>query len=712
MKTLNLKRNLIWIAMVAVVFVSCSKKKKYQDSRTAEESIGTFDMLNGFKAEVYATEPNVTDPVELTFDEEGNAFVIEMGDYPYKAIKGQGKGQIRKLIDKDGDGKIDTSVVFASKLESGTSILPWEGGLLVTAAPNIFFMKDTTGDHIADIKEVLFTGFFEDNSEAQITSLRYGIDNWIYANNGGMAGEITFTRKPNAPALQIKGGDFRFRLDKGLFEVESGAGQYGMDMDDLGHRFYTNNSRHISNSPIAARYLKRHDHLNFKSVVNIYAAEPIMYQATPAPWWRAERTKARNANFEKEKLDRKEYAEGRFTAASGGTIYAGDAYPKSYYGTHFIGEVAGNLVHRDVIEISNEGPFFAAKRSAEEEKREFISSTDPWFRPCNFTLGYDGNLYMIDMYRQHIETPVSIPDSLKMDMDFMRGNNFGRIYRIVSTEGKAQKSLPPHMRNQFTQELVAYLGHPNRWWRLNAQRVIIERKDKSAIPALTKMFNEDKNPITRLHALYTLEGLDALNAELVGKALTDANAGLREHGAILAERFPQLSDQLVKTIADPVGLVSLQATLSAGQLGAAQVIPAFASLIENKYKDLWFSNAVLSSNPGSSFELLDQLAKNGTFFKATDSAKLAFVKNIATAVGSRKSAAEVSRLLSFLSSPIATADSKWVQTSLSGLAAGFKKSKNKSGAAGIVSNIKKMGGSAAAENKKAYQEAADALKEI
>jgi putative membrane-bound dehydrogenase-like protein len=712
MKILNHSKKLLLIAIVAIICFSCSKKKKYEDSRTPEESIETFDILSGFKAEVFASEPNVTDPVELTFDEDGNAYVIEMGDYPYKAIKGQGKGQIRKLIDKDGDGKIDTSVVFATKLESGTSILPWEGGLLVTAAPDILFLKDTTGDNKADIREVLFTGFFQDNSEAQITSLRYGIDNWIYANNGGLAGEITFTRNPKAPALQIKGGDFRFRLDKGLFEAESGAGQFGMDMDDLGHRFFTNNSKHISNSPIAARYLKRNEHMSFKSVVNIYGAEPIMYQATPAPWWRAARSKARNAAFEKEKLDRKEYAEGRFTGASGGTIYAGDTYPKSFYGSFFIGDVAGSLVHRDLIEIGNDGPFFSAKRSKEEEKREFIAGTDTWFRPCNFTLGYDGNLYMIDMYRQHIETPVSIPDSLKDEMDFMRGNDFGRIYRIVSTEAKAKKTIVPIMRKQFTMELVAYLDHPNRWWRLNAQRIILERKDKSAIPALTKLFNENKNPITRLHALYTLEGLDALNAELVGKALTDANAGLREHGAILAERFPELAGQLVKTISDPVGLVALQGTLSAGQLSAKQVVPAFASLIEKKYADQWFSNAVLSSNPGSSFELVDQLAKNGTFFNGTDSAKLAFVKNISLVIGSRKSIPEVSKLLSFLSSPAVKADSKWVQTSLTGLATGLKKSKNKDAAANLLSTAKKMEGLAAEENKKSYQGVIDAIKGI
>jgi putative membrane-bound dehydrogenase-like protein len=648
MKNLNLKMQLLSILGVSVLLFSCSEKKKYEDSRTPEESIETFDILNGFKAEVFASEPSVTDPVELTFDEQGDAYVIEMGDYPYKAIRGQGKGQIRKLIDSDKDGVIDSSIVFAIGLESGTSILPWEGGLLVTAAPDILFLKDTTGDGKADVREVVFTGFFQDNSEAQITSLRYGIDNWIYANNGGQAGEITFLRKPGAPPLQIKGGDFRFRLDKGLFEVESGAGQYGMDMDDLGHRFYTNNSRHISNSPIAARYLKRHGHMSFKSVVNIYGAEPIMYQATPAPWWRAKRTEARQKSFDEQGLDRKEYAEGRFTGASGGTIYAGDTYPKSFYGSYFIGEVAGNLVHRDVISTANEGPFFSAKRSAEEEKREFIASTDPWFRPCNFTLGYDGNLYMIDMYRQHIETPVSIPDSLKYDMDFIRGNDFGRIYRIVSKDAKIKKAVPPQMRKQFTMELVAYLGHPNRWWRLNAQRIILERKDKSAIPALTKLFNEDKTPITRLHALYTLEGLDALNADLVAKALSDENAGLREHGAILAERFPELSAQLLQLVNDPVGLVSLQATLSAGNLPGQQAIPAFAGLMEKKYADMWFSNAVLSSNAGSSFELVDQLDKKGTFFNNVDSAKLAFVKNISHIIGSRRGTGEVTKLFGML----------------------------------------------------------------
>lgn len=659
-------------AIFTIILCACSQQK-YEDARTPEVSAGTFDILKGFKAEVFAAEPQVMDPVELTFDEEGNAYVIEMGDYPYKAVRGDGKGRIRKLIDKDGDGRIDTTVVFAEKFESGTSILPWEGGLLVTAAPEILFLKDTTGDDKADIREVLFTGFFEDNSEAQITSLRYGIDNWIYANNGGQAGLVTSVRNPAAPALQIKGGDFRFRPDKGLFEVESGAGQYGMEMDDLGHRFYTNNSRHISTSPIAARYLKRQKHMNFRSVINIYAAEPVMYQATPAPWWRLERTKARQQQYDEKNLNRKEYAEGRFTGASGGTIYAGDAYPASFYGSYFVGDVAGNLVHRDVITKSNEGPFFSAARSVEEEKREFIASTDSWFRPCNFTLGYDGNLYLVDMYRQHIETPVSIPDSLKEDMDFMRGNQMGRIYRIVSTETQQKSKTIPAMRRQPTSELIAYLSHGNRWWRLNAQRMILERKDRSVIPALRALFTDSKVPIVRLHALYTLEGLDALDAGLVQAAMKDGDAGLREHGAILSERFPQLAAQLINMMNDTSGLVSLQATLSAGQLSGKQVVPAFAILLEEKYKDPWFVNAVLSAEAGSSFELVDELTKHTGFFNTPDSAKLVFVKNISHIIGSRKLDKEVATQLQFLS----LQKEEFRQAGLTGLFNGLKKEAGK-----------------------------------
>src|SRR6185369_14648869 len=170
--------------------------------------------------------------------------------------------------------------------------------LIVTAAPDILYLKDTTGDSKADIKEVLYTGFFADNSEAQITSLRFGIDNWIYANNHGQHGEVHAAKKPGGPALNMSGGDFRFRLDRGTFEKESGSGQFGMAIDDWGHRFYTQNTLHIQQAPIRWRYMQRHDFLPFyKSELNVFDSELVMFQKTPPPYWRAERSAARQKEF-------------------------------------------------------------------------------------------------------------------------------------------------------------------------------------------------------------------------------------------------------------------------------------------------------------------------------------------------------------------------------------------------------------------------------
>ena len=162
-----------------------------------------FELDSGFKIELFASEPNVLSPVDLVWDEEGNIYVIEMGDYPSIAEAGKAKGRIRVLKDANHDGTIDEAIVFAENLPSATSMLPWMGGLIVTAAPDILYLKDTTGDFHADTREVLFTGFFAKNSEAQITNLRFGVDNWIYANNNGQDGEIHFTRDSDPAVFML-----------------------------------------------------------------------------------------------------------------------------------------------------------------------------------------------------------------------------------------------------------------------------------------------------------------------------------------------------------------------------------------------------------------------------------------------------------------------------------------------------------------------------
>ncbi len=631
----------LWLLVLVGMSLSC---RHYTDSLTAEEALKSFTLSDDrLTVDIFATEPQVLDPVEMVFDEEGNAFVVEMPDYPSKPEDGTLNGAIRLLRDTNGDGRIDSAVVFADHLSEATSILPWAGGLLVAAAPDILFLKDTTGDFRADVKEVLFTGFFASNSEAQITNLHYNVDNWIYASNCGQAGEIKFLRNPQAPAISIKGGDFRFRLDKGKFEIESSSGQFGMAVDDWGNRFFTENSIHIQHAPIAGRYLYRHGFLpSYDVALNISDHDPEMFQQTPPPYWRKERTKRRNEQFAEAKLDRHEYAEDHFTGASGGTFYGADLLPKEYQGSVFTGEVAGNLVHRDILTLASNSPTFIAKRGDKEKDKEFLVSSDPWFRPVQLSVGPDGVLYVIDMYRQHIETPTAIPEDLKEEMDFFKGSQLGRIYRIIP-KGAKPTPVQPRLRSKSAAELVALLAHPQQWWRLQAQRLLLEKQDKSVVASLKEMLLKDANPHARLHAFFTLEGLNALEERLVAEVLKDKQPEIRAYAVAEAERFPTLFAQILAATKDTSPRVAFQACLSVGQFMTPQSTEALASVLEKQVSDKWFRMGVLSAETGASLSLLKGLQQKN-FFQQTVLAKNEFLEEFGHVIGARNRRGEIAEL--------------------------------------------------------------------
>lgn len=633
------------IAIASLSVYSCKEKPKYDEGLSPEESMKTFQLKEGFSIEPYAIEPHVMSPVDIVFDENGGVYVIEMGDYPYQADTINPKGRIKFLKDTDGDGKIDESVIFAEKLPSATSMLPWKGGLIVTAAPDIYYLKDTTGDYKADIKEILFTGFFDRNSEAQITSLRFGVDNWIYANNNGQAGKVIPGNNPNATPLSVGGGDFRFRMDNGKYEIESGNGQFGQAIDDWGTRFFTQNTLYIQQAPIPGRYLHRHKNMpSYAGSVKIYE-DDLMFQKTPPPYWRAERSARRQHQYDSLGLGRTEWPDSHFTGASGGTFYGGDAFPEEYYGSIFTGEVAGNLVHRTVLEEVNSEPQYKATRGKGEEDKEFLAATDSWFRPANLATGPDGNLYLVDMYLQHIETPVSIPDDLKAEMDFEAGSDKGRIYRIYPT-GSEKRDLNINLGSMTSAELVEVLTHKNQWWRLNAQRLILERQDKSIIPALKDKFNTSSDPRTRLHAFYALDGLGAMDAGMTLKAMQDENEGVRKHGIIVAERYPQHLGEILKLTNDASPRVALQATLSAGQFQADKVIPAMASVLEKYGSQKLFRTAVLSSIPGSSLAMLNHLKNKGSFL-TENSGKSGYIEDLGFIIAARNTRNEINDVLEY-----------------------------------------------------------------
>nr|WKN37295.1 dehydrogenase [Tunicatimonas sp. TK19036] len=658
------------MAVCGLMFFSCSEKEHYPDALTPEGALQSFQLHDGFDIEIFAAEPQVMDPVSMVFDEQGNAFVVEMPDYPYKPEEGKGQGRIKVLIDTDQDGRVDQATVFADKISEATSVLPWKGGLLVAAAPNILYLKDTNNDFKADSQEILFTGFFENNSEAQITNLRFAVDNWIYASNHGQAGEVSFSRKPGAPKLSMQGGDFRFRLDRDTFALATGPTQFGQAIDDWGHRFMTQNTLHIRHAVIPQQYLDRNPYLPASTAVfNISDHDLEMFQQTPPPYWRAERTRRRQKQYDEQGLDRVEYAEDHFTGASGGTFYAGDAFPEEYYGNIFTGDVAGNLIHRDVLTPVEGSPTFVASRHPSETDKEFLSSTDPWFRPANFTVGPDGYLYVIDMYRQHIETPVSIPEDLKEDMDFMNGMDRGRIYRIKPSQSESASPEKPNLSAMESQELVALLAHPNQWWRLQAQRLLLERQDQSVVPLVESMFQEHKDPRARLHALYVLEGLGALKAEYIMPAMMDAHSGVREHGVLLAERISDKLPQLIQCIQDSSAQVAFQAVLSVGQYDDEAVVTSLADVVMAKGDDPWFKTAVLSSRAGSSYELLKALLAKPSFLQDEAPWKISMVEDVSYAIGARYQQEEIMAQLGLLEE----FEESWQTAGVSGLLKGLKK---------------------------------------
>jgi hypothetical protein len=369
-----------------------------------------------------------------------------------------------------------------------------------------------------------------------------------------------------------------------------------------------------------------------------------------------------------------EYAEGRFTGASGGTIYTGDAFPAAYQGNFFVTDVSGNLVHRDILSAVDKSPVMVAKRGEQEKDNEFLSSTDTWFRPITFTNGPDGYLYLLDYYRQHIETPVSIDDDLKADMDFMAGSDKGRIYRILPGNADA-KNVKIDLKNTSSTKLVAVLENPNGWWRSQAHRLLIERGDKSVIPAVKALFNNSEDAKARLRALYVLEGLNALDAAVVKKALQDAEPGLRENAVMLAERFPECLPQVIQMTNDPANRVAFQAALSLGEFNGATVAPALAKVVARYGQDSWFRTAVLSSNAGSSAELLKALLQQDSFTQKEEPWKHTFLEDLSAIVAARNRKEEVSTYLETSSQP-ALEKGTWQTALVKGLKKGLNKAEN------------------------------------
>jgi len=607
--------------------------------------MAAIKLSDDFHLELFAAEPMVADPVDIVFDEQGRAFVADMLDLPYDPPAGQkARSRIMMLEDTDGDGKADKSTVFAENVLQVSGLMPWKGGLIVPAAPNIYYMKDTDGDGKADVRETLFTGFFTGNPEAQVSNPRLGPDNWIIFSNTGNAGRITSPKWPQHPVVEVRGGDFRFHPVKNAAQPASGATQYGATFDDWGNRFISQNTTHLRQVVVAMHYLLRSPLLEVGSVNHdpYGKRERLMWPISQPEQWRIERTKIRQQRYDEMKSGRKEHLAGHLTGATGGTVYNGDAWPESYQGNIFTGDVSGNLVRRDVL--TPDGVTFSAAPA--KEGVEFMASTDQWFRPTNFANAPDGMLYVTDMYRQTIETPLSIPEELqkRLKLDFYRGDDMGHIYRIVPNNPRVKRGLKVDLGKASTTELVALLENPNGWHRDTAHRLLLERQDKGAAAALRQLAQSTRNPVARMRALWLLEGIAALEEADILTALNDAHPGIREHAIHMSESLAasaKLEQALLAKVKDEAVRVRFQLAFTLGNYSSPAAKSAIVALAAAHGDNHWFHTATLSSAanwPGEYFAMLLQRPE-GTWQRPE------LLRAVGGLIGTRKEPVEITKFL-------------------------------------------------------------------
>ena len=601
------------------------------------EALATFSVLDGFRMDLIASEPLLRDPVAFTYDENGALYVVEMTDYPKPDnAEETGFGQVRMLLDEDGDGEFDSSHLFAEKLSVASSVICWKGGIFVTAAPDMWYLKDTDGDHQADVREKVLTGFGMTNSEALVNHLKWGVDNKIYGASSNSGGEIRPSDAPAAEALSLRGCDFSFDPTTGQIELLTRANnQWGNGFDDGYNRFVCRNIEPARHIVLPRRYLARNPNLRVEKVYESLAqeggAEPVFRISPPEPW-RVVRARRRQA-LDKPANPGEINAAGFFTATSGITVYRGNAYPPKYRGNLFIGEPAGNLIHRRTL--TPDGVTFDSRRA--DKQAEIVASRDIFFRPVTFVNAPDGTLHVADMYREVVEGQRWVPHDLQEQglVDVYGGADRGRIYRLAPPNFEIPR--PPRLSGASSGDLVKHLENPNSWWRETAQRLLVERGDKNAIPPLREMSTASKSPLARLHGLWTLEGLRALQDENLLIALTDRSALVREHAIRLAEprlnRSPELRDRVLALSSDPNARVRFQVAFTLGERTDPLVVEYLTRIAIRDIDDPWIRTALLSSSSQVADRSIEALSANSTFVERD--AGMTFLKELAFTVGAR-----------------------------------------------------------------------------
>ncbi len=508
-----------------------------------EESAKKWHIREGYRIELVAAEPVVLDPVAFDWDEQGRLWVIEMADYPL-GMDGNGKagGRVVRLEDTDGDGRYDKRTVIVSDLSYPTGILTWREGVIVTAAPDLFFISpDGT-------KKLLYTGFSTGNQQLRVNGLRWGMDGWVYcaagAHHGGYNKGTQIECKLTGEKIDLGSRDFRFKPDTGELDPQTGPSQFGRARDDWGHWFGVQNSFPLWHYVLQDHYLRRNPH--------VIPPDPIhqLFPRNP-PVYPASSMEKRFHSFDQA---------GRFTSACGIEVYRDQVLFTDGKTHAFTCEPFHNVVQHHLLE--EDGVTFKAVRDPAESKLDFLASEDRWCRPVMVRTGPDGALWVADMYRYMIEHPQWLPQNGKEELlpHYREGDDKGRIWKVVrasARSGSAKAEATFASANGLLRDKAQMRAH---WTKLSTQ----------AIAALFDQVISGKTAAAQAQSAWTLHQAGQLTPDLLKMLLLSENDEVIVQGLQIAETMPWSKNEealllLVNGNKARHPRVWMQLALSAGQ---------------------------------------------------------------------------------------------------------------------------------------------------
>lgn len=581
-------------------------KTLMQKPLTPDQSRQRYSVPEGFRLELFASEPDLQGkPIAMTWDERGRLWVCETLDYPNELQPGgKGRDRIRICADTNGDGRADKFTVFAEGLSIPTSIAFYRGGAIVQNGIETLYLKDTDDDDVADVRQVLISGWELGDTHGGVSNFQYGLDNHYWGMQGYNNSAPVLTNGERVPNFRM--GFFRFQMDQSVPAETASARQpavsalefvrstnnntWGLGISEEGLIFGSTANRNPSVfMPIANRYYER---------VRGWSAEQLGGIA--------------DTHLFKPITDKVRQVDnhGGYTAGAGHALYTARNYPQPFWNrTAFVCGPTGHLV--GLFHLIPDGADFRST-----SPMNLAASDDEWAAPIMAEVGPDGNVWILDWYNyiiQHNPTPAGFQtgkgNAYESDL---RDKRHGRVYRVVyggeSATPKAQ-SEPEALASDRPQELVAALQRDNLLWRRHAQRLLVERGNPDVVPALVSLVREPSVDaiglnVGAIHALWTLHGLGVIDEQhpeviaAVAEALQHPSAGVRRNALQvlpMTKSATQLALPLLSDADDQVRLAALLAladlppTLASAQRLAAESYYQFSG------NRRWLQDALVSA---------------------------------------------------------------------------------------------------------------------